>query len=104
MIYVSPDRIAFIVAGNLEGRMKAVLQKLGWPHAVTGGLAKVSAVGAGMHGVPGVMAKIARALHQAGIEILQTTDSHANISCLIREEEVSKAVSALHREFALGKS
>lgn len=104
MIYVSPDRIAFIVAGKCEARMKGVLMKLGWPHTVTSGLAKVSAVGAGMHGVPGVMAKVARALGQAGVEILQTTDSHATISCLIRKVGVYSAVSALHREFELGRS
>ena len=62
MIHVTPERIAFIVDGKLEKRLKGILEDLGWPFEVTAGLAKVSAVGAGMHGVPGVMARVASAL------------------------------------------
>ena len=83
--------------------MKGVLARFGWSSDFTDGLAKVSAVGAGMHGVPGVMARVARALHRAGVEILQTTDSHTNISCLVRAVEVQAAVAALHQEFGLGE-
>lgn len=102
MICVLPDRIAFIVEGKSQARVKALLAELDWPYHLVDGLAKVSAVGAGMHGVPGVMAKVAKALQDAGVEILQTSDSHANISCLVREEKVKAAVAALHREFELG--
>src|SRR5690606_13134999 len=63
MIHVTPERIAFIVDGKLEKRLKGILEDLGWPFEVTAGLAKVSAVGAGMHGVPGVMARVASALY-----------------------------------------
>jgi len=104
MIHVTPERIAFIVEGKLERRLKSLLAELGWPHIVTGDLAKVSAVGAGMHGVPGVMARVAAALYQAGVEILQTTDSHVHISCLVRAEKVKEAVLALHKEFGLEQS
>lgn len=65
------------------------------------GCAKVSVVGIGMRRVPGVMATIARALHEAGVEILQTGDSHLHISCLIRKEDIAQAMSALHRHFEL---
>ena len=62
-------------------------------------LAKITAIGAKMHGVPGVMAKIVAALLENGIEILQSADSHLSISCLIKDEDGEKAVNALHREF-----
>lgn len=104
MIHVTPERIAFIVDGKLERKLRSLLSELGWPYTVNGDLAKVSAVGAGMHGVPGVMARVASALHQAGVEILQTTDSHVNISCLVRAAKVKDAVLALHKEFGLGHS
>ncbi len=101
MIYVSPDRIAFIVEGNAAKRIERLLEKLGFTVRVRSGVAKVSAVGAGMHGVPGVMGRIAASLCKAGIPILQTTDSHANISCLVPGERMQEAVLALHREFEL---
>lgn len=101
MIHVAPDRIAFIVEGKASRRVERILGSLGWQHKVRGGLAKVSAVGAGMHGVPGVMARVAACLERAGVPILQTSDSHANISCLVPQARVREAVAALHEEFRL---
>ena len=54
-----------------------------------------------MTGVPGVMARIVKALAKANIEILQTADSLTTIGCLIKEENLSAAVNALHDEFGL---
>jgi len=78
MIYVSPEAVAFIVDQGNRRRAENVLRNLGVPFEVTEGLAKVSVVGAGMHGVPGVMARVLRAMHRAAARVLQTTDSHAN--------------------------
>ena len=61
--------------------------------------AKVSIVGAGMHGIKGVMAKFSSALDQAGIDMLQTVDSHATISALVLLDQRDCALRALHREF-----
>ena len=54
-----------------------------------------------MHGVPGVMARVTEALARVGVSIYQSTDSHANISCLVREEEAALAIATLHEEFRL---
>lgn len=61
--------------------------------------AKVSIVGAGMHGIKGVMAKFSSALDQVGIDMLQTVDSHATISALVLLDQRDCALRALHREF-----
>lgn len=61
--------------------------------------AKVSIVGAGMHGMRGVMARFSAALSEAGVEMLQTVDSHATISALVAIGERDTALRALHREF-----
>lgn len=61
--------------------------------------AKVSIVGAGMHGMRGVMARFSAALSEAGVEMLQTVDSHATISALVAMGERDRALRALHREF-----
>ncbi|MDI3538160.1 MAG: aspartate kinase [Bacillota bacterium] len=103
LINVFPELKAFIVAEDDAPRAKAVLEAAGFAPEVTTGLAKVSVVGAGMRGVPGVMAKVVAALHAVGTEILQTADSHATISCLVRGEDTEKAICALHEAFELGK-
>lgn len=56
-----------------------------------------------MRGIPGVMAKMVAALGQANIEILQTSDSHTTISCLIDSSSTNQAINALHKYFKLGK-
>jgi len=101
MIQLSPDRIGFIVAEADAETGRRVLSRLKLRARVDSGFAKVSVVGAGMHGVPGVMVRIVSCLRKIGVPILQTTDSHANISCLIAEEHLTAAVSALHHEFQL---
>jgi aspartate kinase len=64
-------------------------------------LAKVTLVGAGMHGVPGVMARMAEYLEQAGVAVLQTADSHTTISVLVKDSDAESAVRALHSGFQL---
>ena len=55
-----------------------------------------------MRGIPGVMAKAISALASKNIEVLQTSDSHTTISCLIESSYTNEAVNALHQEFGLG--
>ncbi|MGQ9778544.1 MAG: aspartate kinase [Bacillota bacterium] len=102
MIHVSPLAVSFIVEEEKLVRATELLGSLGVTVQTSAGLAKVSVVGAGMRGVPGVMARVARALNQAGIAILGSADSHTNISCLVKAEEMPRAAEALHREFGLG--
>jgi aspartate kinase len=66
------------------------------------GLAKITLVGAGMHGVPGVMARVAEALSAARIEILQSADSHYTIAVLVDAAQARIAIGALHTTFGLG--
>lgn len=101
LIQVTPELISFtMVEEKLEQTVK-ILTGLGFQVESTPGFAKVSAVGAGMHGVPGVMARIVEALVRAEVPIFQTTDSHTTISCLVRRKDMEKAVQALHRQFQL---
>lgn len=65
--------------------------------------AKVSIVGAGMAGIPGVTAKIVTALAEKGIQILQSADSHTTIWVLVKEADLVEAVNALHSAFELSK-
>lgn len=101
IINVFPDMVVFTVQNKDLEDADDLLRKLGYTPEARGGFAKVSAVGAGMRGVPGVMARIVQALVGKGVEIFQSVDSHANISCLIREEDLETAIRALHTEFGL---
>ena len=103
LIYLSPDLIAFIIDQAKVETARRVLTPLGLSVKIELGFAKVSVVGAGMHGVPGVMARVVNCLEAEGIPIYQTTDSHANISCLVLEEHVPRAVQALYRGFQLDR-
>lgn len=61
--------------------------------------AKVSVVGAGMLGKPGVAARMFGALGRADINIDIVSTSEISISCLILRKDLTKAVQAIHDEF-----
>ena len=95
-------RLAFSVESASADEAAALLGLLRLRSTRQDGLAKVTLVGAGMHGVPGVMARIAEALSAVGIEILQSADSHYTISVLVGDAQATTAVDALHKAFGLG--
>ena len=99
LINIFPDNIVFTIDSGAKKACEEVINLLGFSYERKEGLAKITAIGAKMHGVPGVMAKIVTALLENGIEILQSADSHLSISCLIKEDDGEKAANALHKEF-----
>ncbi|HHX77985.1 MAG TPA: aspartate kinase [Firmicutes bacterium] len=101
LINLFPEKSFFTIAGEKVQEALEVLQQLKLEGNVTQNLAKVTVIGAGMRGVPGIMARIVAALSRADVQILQTADSHINISCLIHESELNKALRSLHEEFFL---
>ncbi|ANB57442.1 aspartate kinase, monofunctional class [Anoxybacillus sp. B7M1] len=103
-INISPNGVVYTVAGDMTDRAISALRKIGYEPSVTRGCAKVSTVGAGIAGVPGVTAKIVTALSEKGIQILQSADSHTTIWVLVKEEDLKKAVNALHDAFHLSEA
>jgi aspartate kinase len=97
------DSLVFTVAEPVLDRAAEVIHGLGLLHQSHRGLAKVTLVGAGMHGVPGVMARMAEHLVAAGVDVYQSADSHTTISVLVPAEQVHTAVRALHDGFGLGE-
>lgn len=67
-------------------------------------VAKVSIVGAGMVSNPGTAAQMFEALVEADINLEMISTSEIKISCIIKAEEVKKAVVALHRKFNLDQT
>lgn len=104
LINVSPDRQSFIVMLEEAEKTRRILEGEGFHVDLRPDCAKVSIVGAGMRGLPGVMAAVTEALAQAGVTILQTADSHVTISCLVDRADMERSVQALHRKFGLERS
>ncbi len=62
-------------------------------------VAKVSIVGAGMIGNPGVAANMFEALFNAGININMISTSEIKVSVLVDENDADRAVQAVHDKF-----
>ncbi|MQR88767.1 aspartate kinase [Bacillus megaterium] len=103
-INISPKGVVYTVTDEATDKAIDVLHGLGYEPAVIRNCAKVSTVGAGIAGVPGVTSKIVTALSGEGIQILQSADSHTTIWVLVKEEDLKKAVNALHGAFDLSKA
>ena len=102
MVGVAPNSIFFIVKGEETERALMALQDAGYSITLEEGCAKLSVIGAGMEGVPGVMADVMEALDKAGVTVLQTSDSDITISFLIKESDLSTAIGILYERFHLG--
>lgn len=100
-ISVQPEAVLYTVSDEIAAKAVSILQNMGFLPDVVPSCAKVSIVGAGIAGVPGVMADMVEALSDAGVTILQSADSHTTIWVLVHKEDMVTAVQALHRKFKL---
>ena len=67
-------------------------------------IAKISIVGAGMIGRPGIAARMFKTLANLGINIKMISTSEVKISCLIDQNKTQEALEALHSVFGLDSS
>ncbi len=100
-INIYPNGLQFTVSDLDTDRAAVLLSDLGYPPQIERKCAKISVVGAGIAGVPGVTAKIVTPLASRGIQILQSADSHTTIWVLVKEDNLIEAVNALHEVFEL---
>jgi len=101
-ITVQPEAIMFTVNSDKAMKTEGVLRNLELIPDIEFNCAKVAIVGAAMTGIPGIMYKVVEALSDHDIPILQSGDSYTNIWCLVKQEDMKKAVRALHDKFELG--
>ncbi|BBD62658.1 aspartate kinase [Nostoc sp. HK-01] len=82
-----------------------VAAELGWGEVVLdSAIAKVSIVGAGMVGQPGIASKMFEALAQHQINIQMIATSEIKISCVVAQEQGVKALQVIHTAFDLAGS
>lgn len=96
--------MVFTIASDDLGRAKEIVDKVAndlnaIAVLVEKDVAKVSIVGAGMLGSPGIAARMFGALADAGINIDVISTSEISISCLVKKADMEKAVNAIHEEF-----
>jgi len=97
------DKKVFTIDNEDLPKLKKIMDSGDYSYKIVKDCCKLSAIGYKMRGVPGVMARIVTALLKENIKILQSSDSHNTIWCLIEEKDTDKAISALHKEFKLYK-
>ena len=102
LINLASDALYFTVDEIHAQKVEERLRVLEIPHECRTGVAKISSIGQGMKGTPGVMARVCDALHSRNIRIHRSVDSYINISCLIDAEDLTSAIEALHEKFQLG--
>lgn len=98
---LQPELTMFSVFMFDVERTNKLLADSGYEFELHSDCAKVSIVGSGMRGVPGIMATFVASLAEKGIMILQTVDSDTTISAIINQEHLNDAVTALHDAFNL---
>ncbi|HWR43043.1 aspartate kinase [Sporomusa sp.] len=97
------DMVFTISQGDVP-QARSILEKLNEEMDFSGltieeKVAKVSVVGAGMLGNPGIAAATFGALADAGINIEVISTSEISISCLIESDKAKEAVNAIHNRF-----
>jgi aspartate kinase len=102
-INVTPSGVAYTVFDHVADKAETLLRELGYEPKLLRDCAKVSVIGGGMNGVPGIMAHIVEALTSEDIPILQSADSNATIWVLVPGEHMTASVRALHKTFGLHK-
>lgn len=102
-INVTPSGAAYTVFDYDAPRTLLILDEMGFVPKSLPGCAKVSIIGGGINGIPGIMAYIIEALTEQEIQILQTADSNTTIWVLVRKEDMVRALRALHAKFQLNR-
>lgn len=98
-INVNPSEVIYTVPADQLDRAKQRIAELGYKALYKPECAKVSVVGGGINGVPGIMAQIVEALTSNNIPILQTADSNTTIWVLVENQDMEQTVIALHQQF-----
>ena len=102
------NEIAFTVDKDTLENAKEVTKKLASDIDAKGvttdtNIVKVSIVGAGMIGRPGIASAMFKALSDSNINIQMISTSEIKVSCVIEPKDGEKAVKAIHKVFELDK-
>jgi aspartate kinase len=100
-VTINQAGVAFVVQGDRGGELRRILADLNLAVRVREGCSKLSVVGSGMRGTPGVVREVVEALSRENVEIIHCTDSNVTISLLVPADDVARAERAVHDHFHL---
>lgn len=101
LINIFPDNQVFTINKSDKDLVETLLNKDNFKYNLIEECSKISVIGSGMKGIPGVMARIIKSLNENNIEVLQTADSHMTIWCLVHSKDAINAINILHRAFSV---
>lgn len=104
LINIFPDKMIFTIDSCYLNKAEECLKACNNTYRIISNCAKISIIGNRMRGIPGIMSRIIRTLVLHHIEVLQTSDSHTTISCLINDKDTTRAIVCLHEEFELWRT
>ena len=99
MINICHNELYFIFKDIFERKFKSIIAEA--CYSISRDLVKLSFLGLGMKGVPGVMARIYSLLESNGITIIRSTDSHTTISCIIERQFLQTALELAKTELSI---
>ncbi len=100
MINFFVDDKAFVIEEESIDIIKDIFKKFNLEYEINLDCAKVTLISSTITGIPGIMARVVKALFKSNIKLLQTSDSSMTISCLVHKEDMLNAVRAIHNEFS----
>lgn len=101
LINIFPSEQIFTINQKDKSVLEDILNNAKLKYELIENCSKIAVIGARMKGIPGVMAKIIKALGDNNIDVLQTADSHMTIWCLVHSKNEKEAINVLHRTFKL---
>ncbi|MFC5976302.1 aspartate kinase [Carnobacterium antarcticum] len=98
-INIFPHKIVFTLPQTTSERARLIFDEQGVSYTLVENCAKVAIVGAGITGVPGVIAKMVTTMAKHQIPIYQSADSYTTVWILIAETDLKLAINELHAVF-----
>jgi aspartate kinase len=93
--------LAFVTAAEARPAVEAIAAVMGLQLAPAEACTMVSAIAVDTWDTPGLILHVVEALHNAGVRLVQLTDSVGSVACLVPGDEAARAVAALHERFQL---
>lgn len=99
LLSIFPNYKVFTIDEDNLNKTENLLKNFGLKFKINTNCSMISIISERMRGVYGIMASIVKTLKQNNIELLQTSDSHTTVWCLVRSSDIPKALNSLHSTF-----
>jgi aspartate kinase len=93
--------LAFVTAAEARPAVEAISAALKLQAAPVEACAMVSAIAIDTWDTPGLIFQVVEALHEAGLRLIQLSDSVGSVATLVPHPDAGRAVAALHQKFQL---